>query len=556
MTTGAPGLACLFGLLLLLLSGTGAASAQAKRLTVGVATHFEQGWSLSLVDSVNARVGLHAIRDDLSWGKVESVRGKYDFAGPPAAFVSHACAKGLKLLLMIDPRNRLYDGNATVHSPAAREAYASFLNRTLDRYGANCIQAIEIGNEINAGDKLLPASVPIDAAHAALLKTVALRVKPRHPAVRILGGSSHSVAIGFLQKLFERGALRNLDGVVVHPYRDDPEGVDVELRRLVATMRRYGDPKPIWVTETGDEVDDPQVAASLLLRMICLIGGEPAVDAVYWYALIDEPYYRNMGLLRPDGQPKPSGEAMQALSRLLLAKGRPVRVGGGDRRSYVYRFGTDSYVLWGVPRAVSVDGPARIFDARGRRLPGLRRLTGDPVIVVGATGVRLGETPVIADSLYEFGGAPWSYLARRASGALVPLRVIDWTWTSFWGDPGLRPLEIGATTAIPAGDGGNPLAATVRYTAVASGTFAISGCFGKGHTGDGMTIDIRHNGRLLSSAVVTDRKALQSFPVRLAAGDRIDFAFGPHRTAEGDALKYRIRIVSAGHAAAGAVPCA
>jgi hypothetical protein len=543
----------LLGLFAALLGG--GQGAAAPGLTVGVATHFDQGWSLSLIDKVGAAVGLGAIRDDLSWGKIESVRGRYDYSGPSAAYVAKACARGLRLLLMIDPRNRLYDGNATVHSPEGLAAYAAFLNRTLDRFGTRCIQAIEIGNEINGGDKGLPAALPMEAAHAALLKIVADRVKPRHPGVRILGGSSLSVATGFLEQLFRQGALANLDGVVVHPYRDDPEGVDVELRRLGATMRRHGPAKPIWVTETGDEVDDPVTAASLLLRMMCLIGGEPGVEAIYWYALIDEPYYRNTGLLQPDARPKPAGEAMRAMARMLLAKGRPVRIDGGDRLSYVYRFGADSYVLWGVPRAVRIAGPARIFDARGRPLARLDRITAEPVIVVGATRVSLGPTTVVADSLYQTGAAPWAYLARRASGAMVPLRPIDWTWTSYWGDPGLRPLEIGSSTAISAGDGGNPLAPTVRYNAPAAGAFAISACFNKAVRGDGMTVDVRHNGRPISSAILTRQLVLRSIPVRLAAGDRLDFAFGPNQTSEGDGLKYRIRILAAGAGAGEAAPC-
>ncbi|WP_294393655.1 hypothetical protein [uncultured Sphingomonas sp.] len=524
-------------------------------LRVGVATHFDQGWSLSLMDRLGG-LRLRAIRDDLPWGKVEHAPGEYDFSGPSAAYVARACAQGVKLLLMIDPRHQAYDGNASVYSPTAQVAYAAYLSAVLDHYGSNCVAAIEVGNEINAGDPRLPPGVSIARVHASLLKTVSQLVKPRYPEVRILGGSSNMVATGFEDELFAHGALAHLDGVAVHPYRDHPEGLDDELARLVAVMRRHGQVKPIWATEIGDEVDDPRAAASLLVRMLCLLGAEPDLAAIYWYALIDEPYFRNTGLMTPQARIKPAGEAMLAVNRHLLPKGRPVRLHGQDRSVYVYRFGRDSYVLWGVPRAVRIEGPGRIFDAQGRPLPALTSLSSDPVIVVGATQVVVGDGPVLADSLYQYGAPPWHYYGRRRSGEMLPLRSIDWTWSSYWGDPDLRPLAIGGTSATPAGDPGNPLAATVRYTAAASGPAAISACFAKAPRGDGVTVAILHNGRPLRAAVLRDRLAIAALPVRLAAGDRLDFAFGPHGTADGDALTYRIRLLKPGAGEGAAAPCA
>jgi hypothetical protein len=532
-------------------SGAGAVAPQ-----IGVATHFDQGWSLSLLDTVPGSVRLNAIRDDLPWGKIEQRPGVYTFDGPSAAYVANACARGIRLLLMIDPRHPALDGAATVHTPAAQRAYANYLNAVLDRYGTRCIRAIEVGNEINAGDPRLPKAVAMVQAHTAVLRTVAQVVKPRHPQVRILGGSSNMIATGFLDSLFAAGALPYMDGVAVHPYRDHPEGLDIELERLVAAMRRHGAVKPIWATETGDEVDDPRTSASLLVRMLCLLAADSLMAAIYWYGLIDEPYFRNTGLLDPQARMKPAGEAMRATMQLLIARGRPVRIFADDRRTYVYRFGTDTYVVWGAPRPLNVQGPARWLDARGRPLARTGMVSRDPVILTGARRVTLGPSAVIADSLYQYARAPWSYHARRASGAMVPLRMIDWTWTSFWGQPDLRPLEIGASSAIPAGDGANPLAATIRYTAPTSGPAAVSLCLTKEKRGDGVAVDIRQNGRPVGHAVLRDRLAVPTLPVRLRAGDRLDFAFGPNRTFDADAFTYRIRILQPGASRAMAAPCA
>ncbi|MDO6416166.1 hypothetical protein Q4F19_17400 [Sphingomonas sp. BIUV-7] len=514
-------------------------------LVVGVATHFDQGWPLDLVRRTrDLQIGI--IRDDLPWGKGEPEPGRYDFDGGSAAYVAQSCGQGLKLLLMIDPHHAAYDKGATAHTPAAQRAYADYLNAVLDRFGSGCIEAIEVGNEINAGDSRLPAGVTVASAHTSLLKTVASVVKPRYPDVQILAGSSNMVATGFEDTLFAQGVLDSADGIAVHPYRDHPEGLEVELPRLRAAMHRHGRVRPIWATETGDEVDDPRMSASLMIRMLCLIAAEPDVAGLFWYALIDEPYFRNTGLLDSEARTKPAGEAMLAAKRLLLAHGRPVRVGARDRRNYVYRFGAQTYVIWGVPRPIHVEGNARNFDVRGQRLVGPLVAGPDPIIVTGADRVTLGASQVMADSLYQYAGPPWSYLARRATGQTVPLKIIDWNWTSYWGDLDLRPLAIGEASATPAGEGSNPLAATVRYTASVTTPASISACFTTGSHNDGLSIEIRHNNRVIHQAILTDRLEVKALPVTLKTGDRLDVAFGPNKVFDGDALTYRIRILALG----------
>ena len=64
---------------------------------------------------------------------------------------------------------------------------------------------------------------------------------------------------------------------------------------LDAAMRRTGGHKPIWATEFGNQVDDARISASLLIRMLCMLSAA-GVERAYWYALVDEPAYRNMGL--------------------------------------------------------------------------------------------------------------------------------------------------------------------------------------------------------------------------------------------------------------------
>ncbi len=46
---------------------------------LGVQTHFSQGWKLDLLDPARA-LGAVALRDEISWARVEAVKGEYDFS--------------------------------------------------------------------------------------------------------------------------------------------------------------------------------------------------------------------------------------------------------------------------------------------------------------------------------------------------------------------------------------------------------------------------------------------------------------------------------------------
>lgn len=510
-------------------------------MVMGVATHFDQGWPVSRLDEV-ADVGLKSIRDDLPWGKNELSPGVYDFSSPNAAYVRQACDRGMDILLMVEPRHAHHDGGLSAHSTEAQHAYARYLDAVLKRFGTRCIVAIEVGNELNGGGLHYPAGTDVAKSYTQLLKTVFEIVKPHHPSVKILGGSTNMIGTGYLEKLFAAGALRYMDGVVVHPYRDDPEGVDIELARLQAAMSRHGVAKPIWATEFGDEVDDPGQSPSLMLRTLSILSAA-GVERAYWYALLDEPAYRHMGMFDPSGRMKPAGKASRAIVSLLLpARARRV---AEDGRTFLYDFGDGRFVLWGAPRPIRFNGKPKAFDALGAAIALPDQVSATPVILNGRFSYQLGPSPVLADSLYEFGRPPWSYFARRSDGRMEPLAMIDWDWTSYYGGPSLRPLEITYSSAISAGDGGNPIDAVVRYTAPTRAAVIVSSCLRKKAAGDGMTIVVRLNGREIYAKLLTEKLAM-SLPLELARGDVVDFAFGPNQQSGDDGLRYAIRLLRRG----------
>lgn len=524
---------------------TAAAAAPDGGMVLGVATHFDQGWPIGLLNQAKV-VGAQSLREDVPWGKGEPRPGIYDVSDARLGFARRACAAGSDVLIVVDPRHPAYDAGKTAYSPAAQQAFGTYLAKLLDHLPKGCVAGIEVGNEINATDAIkVPAGTDPVKTYVALLRAVRTAIRPRHPEVAIVGASTNVIGTGFIETIAAAGGLEAMDAVAVHPYRGIADSVDLELERVVAAMQRHGRPVPIWATEFGNYFTDPAAAPPLLVKMATMLAAA-GVQRSYWYALIDESYYPNMGLFDGQGRDKPAAAAFRFVREHVLAGGKPVRIDVGSRRSFVYRLASGGYIMWGDPRPLAIVGTKVVRDARGAliRLP--VQLSDDPVFLPPGGRYTLGTSPVIADSLPEFGRAPWQYLAQPATGAAVPLAMRDWQWTSFYGKVGLDPLQISAGSLAPIGDGSAPVRTLVRYTAPTAIKAELSACFERKPGGDGLDVQVISNGRKVHDTVVTQRMLIQGVAVDLAAGQTLDVLVGPNREANDGALGYRIRLVRPG----------
>ncbi len=512
-------------------------------MALAVQTHFSQGWPLSWMDGVKD-AGAAAIRDGAPWASVERAPGEYQFPAALDAYMAKARNQGLRVVVAVIPSNPLYDAGQTVRSAHAVRAFAQYLNALLDRYGGTII-GVEVGNEINTkgGMTGLPYGERAQA-YAQLLSQVYPAVKVRRPDVAILGGSTNVIGVGFLEDIFSAGGLAFMDGVVIHPYRQHPEGVDDELAHLEAVMAKHGAVRPIYATEFGREFDDPAMAAPHMVKMVALMGAAH-VRWSSWYVLRDEPFFRNMGLLTADGSPKAAFRAFRMIESVLVPRGDPVRIDAGDAGTFIYRYGEKAYVMWGGDRPVAFSGKPLIRDAEGRTIAAPTKLADQPIVVTGDFAFKLGASPAVADSLYEFGKAPWSYFAQTPDGALHPLGLIDWEWTSYYGGRGFKPLRINADSLAPAGDGAHPLQAVERYTSSSTGPVVIEASYSLAGRGDGVSVHILHNGRAILSDMVDRKLEVKGLRVDLNAGDRLDFVVGPNRRAGGDSTSLRVRLLRA-----------
>lgn len=518
------------------------------RFDFGVQTHFHQGWTPGWL-AFAGQAGARTLRDTVPWASAEKARGTYNFGAAATATLLGHCASGGKLILTIVPSNPLYDEGRSVYSDTGRAAYAAYVGALLQRFGS-CVSAIEVGNEVNgAGALNYPAGYDRATTYTALLRALYAAVKPAFPQVQLLGGSANTVGTGFLEDLFAAGALPVVDGFAVHPYRGNGEGLALEIDHLNDVMRRYGTPKPVWATEFSYDIVDPRRGAAGMVKSVVELYAA-GVTKASWYALVDQQWFPNMGLFN-GGRMKPTGQAFRMLVDRVLPYGRPMRADTGTLPIAVYRIGADRWIAWGAPTTLAFGGAATVRNVLGEVVGtgGTVTLGAEPVLVEGAGGFTVTDAPVFADTLMQWGRAPWSY-ARRGNGTETALGWFDTDFTSHFGDRWSKPLRIGSDSAAPAGDGKAPMRAIVRYTAPTAQAMEVNACLRKSATtGDGVDYRVERNGQLVASGVLVDRAAITGLRVDLAAGDRLSFVFGPNQTYGGDSFGYRATLNRPGYPA-------
>jgi hypothetical protein len=524
-----------------LLLVSGGSTAQTGNLRLGTTTHFSQGWPDRFWPLV-AQAAAVTIRDSIHWRRVEVTRGSYSFNATNSGHIQRACNAGVGVVLGLDPRHPLYDNGNTAFTPLSRLAYANYVKAIADRFG-NCIIAVEVGNEINgSGNVVGPAAMDRATSHTALLRDVYRIAKPGHAGLAILGGSTNAIGTGFLIDLFNAGALAFMDGVAIHPYRQEPTNVDWEIDRLTSAMAAQGTPKPIWATEFSRDFPSPAEAPGFIVKMVTLMSSAGVRDA-QWYALADQQGFPTMGLFAFDGSRKPVADSFRHLAADILPHGPAVRLNTAEPALFHYRYGTDRQIIWGAHRAFSLSGSATIRNASGVLIPQPAEIGDNPILVEGVTTIRLGPQTVLADSLYDYGKPIWEYFATRSNGSSINLRPIDWRFSSYIGHPALKPIVVNPLGMAPAGGGRVPIKVVLRHTLAAGGLFYASACITrKTRSGDGVSFELRRNGTPITQGVASALPYRVNVPVAAGTGDRLEFVVGPNATSAGDQVNYRFRV--------------
>ena len=325
---------------------------------VGVCTHFSQnkGYLEQNLASLHA-AGIDSIRDEVSWGGIERVKGKLVMPESYDRYVRQMARAGIEVMLILDYANRHYDGGDRPRSPEAIEGYCRYAEFVVRHFGEG-VRLYEIWNEYDIGIGLPrqfnKGGSPED--YMKMLKAVYPRIKAIHPKATVTAGASTSGGVkrGWLEKIIQLGALQYSDAISIHSYNYSdkfpergPEACSKWMTSVQEMLQKYnnGIEVPFYVTEmgwpthVGKRGTAPELSASYLARLYLLARRSKSFAGIWWYDFQDDGWNaehneNNFGIVRPDLTPKPAYYVLANISELI------------GRGQYIDRFKTENDQLW------------------------------------------------------------------------------------------------------------------------------------------------------------------------------------------------------------------
>lgn len=184
--------------------------------------------------------GFELVATEFKWGDVEIKNDKWNWKIIDKV-VKNANKHDIKLL-------------ATLHAipkwamPIEKhlDEWKEFVHKVATRYKDKNI-IWEIGGEPDL-DKNLPPDLFIK-----LIKTSYETLKSIDPNNKVIigGVTSQASALPYLKQLFKLDALNYCDGVSMHPFKYPAKQVIGFMGKITNLMKKYGTPKPIWITGFG-----------------------------------------------------------------------------------------------------------------------------------------------------------------------------------------------------------------------------------------------------------------------------------------------------------------
>lgn len=300
-------------------------------------------------------------RSDWWWHIIEPERGQFDFSLPDR-IVKHFEANDVQIYPILSYGAAWFEEGKTAPITAEeREAFAAYVYKTVDRYKDH-FTYWSVWNEPN----ILPFWSPEPNAddYAALLKAAYKAAKRADPDCKICApvvAPLQGFDRKFVERLYQLGCKDYFDVFDYHYYRSgDPEDeVPEEIADIRALMRRYGDDKPIWLSETGvpspirkkPESYERQAALVVRNHLLCLASG---VERIFYFDLQnwkDDPgssWDSFLGLVEAGEAKKPAFRAYQTMVKEVGDRpvlGRCRNLGRGVESVLIHDPARDEYSL-------------------------------------------------------------------------------------------------------------------------------------------------------------------------------------------------------------------
>jgi hypothetical protein len=246
-------------------------------------------------------LGITWIRKGFHWAEIERERGAFDFSKYDD-LVDDAARHGKGFLAMLGyevPWTSAAKGR--VVDAGDMPLYLNFVKEVVNRYRGR-IKAYEIWNEPNwifwKGT---------DAEFYELTKRTVQTIRETDQDALILGGAFWRVPKRFIEKMFDYGALDDVDIISFHPYASKPEKSLELYDRLAWILKEKGFNGEIWITEVGfpthgwypTRVSEKKYPDYIVKTLASLAAH--GANKIFWYELFDS-YNKNEKASRMDSE--------------------------------------------------------------------------------------------------------------------------------------------------------------------------------------------------------------------------------------------------------------
>lgn len=374
------------------------------------------------------QAGIKWGRQDFTWKRVESRKGAYDWE-PYDRLVASCRQYGILLFGNLTYGPDFHD----TRTDEGIEAYCAFARAAVKRY-AGKVDHWQIWNEPNLG---YHGGNP--ELYARLLAASGRAIHEANPKAKVLGLNMAFCDVLWTEKILKLVPYDCFDVICFHPYRNPnaPEDKfdwwvqDQYVKRfhkeltpdyplvhasfleqtdeLIKTMGKFGQPKPIWITEMcfNTHIHPYGVSelrsADLLVRFHLLALASRKVEKVFWWTLKDGGPQQfdaaeMVGLMRADLAPKYAYYAFGFMTRMLEGK-RWMRNDSFGPDIYACTFtddakDEDTMVLWSPKpfayvRINNTEKGLTFYD-----LYGTKRVATYDKVRTGHLPVPLGESPI------------------------------------------------------------------------------------------------------------------------------------------------------------------
>ncbi len=199
--------------------------------------------------------GVDMIRDEYYWNHVELEKGKYTFYADD--YVNACTENGIKPLIVLSYSNKFY---GVPHDEDGYKAFAAYAAAVAEHLKGKA-DCFEVWNEWNSGT--WNGGYGIEH-YANILKYTYEALKAVDENITVVAGATITASAGWFDSLFSikadgKSMFEYCDAISYHPYcfpmspdsKKESGSVEDNFQKMYNMMRKYGTPKPQWITEYG-----------------------------------------------------------------------------------------------------------------------------------------------------------------------------------------------------------------------------------------------------------------------------------------------------------------